>query len=115
MQAASQRDQLVLDGGGVFDDGHGWSSPRLVAGLAEDHVRCHCRRSDCRDRSPGRLPVQDPITPDETDLRLVHALQAAPRATWHEVGRTLGVDPVTAARRWQGLVEAGCARVTAYP
>ncbi|PSL57217.1 DNA-binding Lrp family transcriptional regulator [Saccharothrix carnea] len=59
--------------------------------------------------------AQDSFTPDETDLRLVHALQAAPRATWHEVGRSLGVDPVTAARRWQGLADAGFARVTAYP
>ncbi|NUT52975.1 MAG: Lrp/AsnC family transcriptional regulator [Saccharothrix sp.] len=59
--------------------------------------------------------MQDSIEPDETDLRLVHALQAAPRATWHEVGRSLGIDPVTAARRWQALSEAGLARVTAYP
>ncbi len=53
--------------------------------------------------------------PDEMDLRLVHALQAAPRATWHELGQSLGVDPATAARRWQALVDAGSARVTAYP
>ena len=59
--------------------------------------------------------MQDSFTPDETDLRLVHALQAAPRATWHEVGRSLGIDPVTAARRWQVLADAGLARVTAYP
>jgi DNA-binding Lrp family transcriptional regulator len=59
--------------------------------------------------------VQDSLTPDETDLKLVHALQTAPRATWHEVGRSLGIDPVTAARRWQGLADAGLARVTAYP
>ncbi|WP_367127989.1 Lrp/AsnC family transcriptional regulator [Saccharothrix sp. HUAS TT1] len=59
--------------------------------------------------------MQDSLTPDETDLKLVHALQAAPRATWHEVGRSLGIDPVTAARRWQALVDAGSARVTAYP
>nr|WP_133901891.1 Lrp/AsnC family transcriptional regulator [Actinophytocola oryzae] len=59
--------------------------------------------------------MQDSRTPDETDLRIVHALQTAPRATWHEVGRRLGVDPATAARRWQALVETGAARVTAYP
>ncbi|ONI82613.1 AsnC family transcriptional regulator [Saccharothrix sp. ALI-22-I] len=59
--------------------------------------------------------MQDSLTPDETDLRLVHALQAAPRATWHEVGRSLDIDPATAARRWQGLTDAGFARVTAYP
>ncbi|MEU4769399.1 Lrp/AsnC family transcriptional regulator [Actinosynnema sp. NPDC023794] len=59
--------------------------------------------------------MQDSFTPDETDLRLVHAMQAAPRATWHEVGRSLGIDPVTAARRWQVLSDTGFARVTAYP
>jgi len=59
--------------------------------------------------------VQDSFTPDETDLRLVHAMQAAPRATWHELGRALGIDPVTVARRWQVLADAGFARVTAYP
>lgn len=59
--------------------------------------------------------MQDALIPDETDLKLVHALQAAPRATWHELGRVLGVDSATAARRWQRLVEAGAARVTAYP
>jgi DNA-binding Lrp family transcriptional regulator len=59
--------------------------------------------------------MQDVLTPDEMDLQLVHTLQAAPRATWHEIGRSLGVDPATATRRWQGLVEAGSARVTAYP
>ncbi|HET6704881.1 Lrp/AsnC family transcriptional regulator [Amycolatopsis sp.] len=59
--------------------------------------------------------MPDVLMPAEMDLKLVHALQAAPRATWQEIGRSLGVDPGTAARRWQGLVEAGSARVTAYP
>lgn len=59
--------------------------------------------------------MRDVLTPDEVDLKLVHALQAAPRATWHEIGRVVGVDPATATRRWQGLVDAGSARVTAYP
>ncbi|ADJ47105.1 Lrp/AsnC family transcriptional regulator [Amycolatopsis mediterranei S699] len=59
--------------------------------------------------------MQDVLIPDETDLRLVQALQAAPRATWHEIGRLIGVDSVTATRRWQRLAEAGSARVTAYP
>jgi DNA-binding Lrp family transcriptional regulator len=59
--------------------------------------------------------VLETLIPDETDLKLVHALQAAPRATWHDIGRSLDIDPVTAARRWQGLVDAGVARVTAYP
>lgn len=52
---------------------------------------------------------------DETDAALVHALQIAPRAPWTLVGRALGVNPATAARRWQRLREAGIAWVTAYP
>jgi DNA-binding Lrp family transcriptional regulator len=41
----------------------------------------------------------------EIDLALVHALQIAPRAPWSAIARTLGVDPATAARRWDRLVE----------
>ena len=59
--------------------------------------------------------MRDVLIPDEIDLKLVHALQTAPRATWQELGQVLGVDPATATRRWQGLVDAGSARVTAYP
>ncbi|MFF0630508.1 AsnC family transcriptional regulator [Streptomyces sp. NPDC004296] len=51
---------------------------------------------------------------DETDLALVTALQSAPRAPWTLVGRALGISPVTAARRWARLREAGLAWVTAY-
>ncbi|AUA08042.1 AsnC family transcriptional regulator [Streptomyces sp. SID8382] len=51
---------------------------------------------------------------DETDLALVTALQTAPRASWALVGRALGISPVTAARRWERLVEARLAWVTAY-
>lgn len=40
----------------------------------------------------------------EVDLALVHALQVAPRAPWSAIGRTIGVDPATAARRWDRLV-----------
>lgn len=52
---------------------------------------------------------------DETDAALVHALQIAPRASWTLVGRVLDIHPVTAARRWQRLRDAGLAWVTAYP
>ncbi|MBC9227174.1 Lrp/AsnC family transcriptional regulator [Aeromicrobium senzhongii] len=45
-----------------------------------------------------------PELPD-IDLALVHALQVAPRAPWSAIARTLGVDPATAARRWDRLVE----------
>lgn len=41
----------------------------------------------------------------DTDLALVSALQVAPRAPWSAIGRAVGVDPVTAARRWTRLQE----------
>lgn len=61
--------------------------------------------------------MQDPCedTIDETDAALIHALQIAPRASWTVVGRVLDIHPVTAARRWQRLRDAGLAWVTAYP
>ena len=46
---------------------------------------------------------------------MVHALQIHPRAPWTLVGDVLGVNPVTAARRWHRLEDAGLAWVTAYP
>ncbi|MDT7798345.1 MAG: hypothetical protein QOI78_1778 [Actinomycetota bacterium] len=51
---------------------------------------------------------------DEQDLKLVDALQAAPRASWSTLGKALGLGAVTAARRWDGLVERGDAWLTAY-
>ena len=50
----------------------------------------------------------------EQDLKLVDALQAAPRASWSTLGKALGLGAVTAARRWDGLVERGDAWLTAY-
>ncbi|MFE6955763.1 Lrp/AsnC family transcriptional regulator [Streptomyces sp. NPDC057696] len=50
----------------------------------------------------------------ELDLALVDALQAAPRAPWSRIGRALGVDATTAARRWERLRANGLAWVTAY-
>ncbi|MET7845206.1 Lrp/AsnC family transcriptional regulator [Streptomyces sp. NPDC005356] len=52
---------------------------------------------------------------DELDRGIVHALQIQPRAPWTLVGEVLRVNPVTAARRWHRLEEAGLAWVTAYP
>ncbi|MCX4403223.1 MULTISPECIES: Lrp/AsnC family transcriptional regulator [unclassified Streptomyces] len=68
-----------------------------------------------RNAPPGG--VQEFATPglDELDRAVVHALQIRPRASWTLIGDVLGVDPVTAARRWQRLTEAGLAWVTAYP
>lgn len=54
------------------------------------------------------------VTVDELDLALVNALQLRPRAPWSLLGQTLGISPVTAARRWRRLSEAGIAWVTAY-
>ncbi|GAA2787039.1 Lrp/AsnC family transcriptional regulator [Saccharopolyspora taberi] len=51
----------------------------------------------------------------EDELALIHALQLSPRATWTELGRALGVDPVTAARRWDRLAERGEAWVSFSP
>ncbi|MFG3318570.1 Lrp/AsnC family transcriptional regulator [Streptomyces sp. NPDC048171] len=52
--------------------------------------------------------------PDELDLALVHALQINTRAPWSLVGRALGIDPVTAARRWDRLSRTGAAWVDGY-
>ena len=54
------------------------------------------------------------VAVDELDLALVNALQLRPRAPWSLLGQTLGISPVTAARRWRRLSEAGIAWVTAY-
>ncbi len=51
---------------------------------------------------------------DELDLRIINCLQIRPRATWSVLGRVLDVDPVTIARRWERLEEAGLAWVTCY-
>ncbi|MCD7053089.1 Lrp/AsnC family transcriptional regulator [Rhodococcus sp. BH2-1] len=60
-------------------------------------------------------PLQEFDGLDETDLSLINVLQFDPRASWSKVGAALGVDPVTAARRWSRLAEAGLAWVTAHP
>ncbi|MGW5128924.1 Lrp/AsnC family transcriptional regulator [Streptomyces sp. NPDC004069] len=54
--------------------------------------------------------MQDSVT--ELDLALVNALQVRPRAPWVELGKVLDVDPVTVARRWERLSDAGMAWVT---
>ncbi|MEV0603830.1 Lrp/AsnC family transcriptional regulator [Streptomyces sp. NPDC050315] len=52
---------------------------------------------------------------DELDLSLVNTLQIDPRAPWTRVARALGIDPVTAARRWERLAGSGAAWITAQP
>ncbi|MFF5965184.1 AsnC family transcriptional regulator [Streptomyces collinus] len=51
----------------------------------------------------------------EVDLELIHALQLQPRASWAELGRTLDVDAVTAARRFGRLADRGEAWVGVSP
>ena len=55
---------------------------------------------------------QHPTLLSEGDLELIDALQINPRADWVQVGAVLGVDPVTAGRRWQRLNDAGEAWAT---
>ncbi|MEU6878721.1 Lrp/AsnC family transcriptional regulator [Streptomyces sp. NPDC046712] len=68
--------------------------------------------------SYGLEPDSGTIDPErgfsELDLALIDALQAAPRAPWSRIGRALGVDPTTAARRWERLRAGGLAWITAY-
>lgn len=59
--------------------------------------------------------MSDSFTLSEVDRLLVDALQVAPRASWATIGDVLGIAPITAARRWQRLADAGVAWVTAAP
>ncbi|WP_375384056.1 Lrp/AsnC family transcriptional regulator [uncultured Microbacterium sp.] len=42
---------------------------------------------------------------DETNIALLEALRANPRAPWEAIGQAVGVDGVTARRRWNRIVE----------
>ncbi|WP_262698771.1 MULTISPECIES: Lrp/AsnC family transcriptional regulator [Streptomyces] len=85
------------------------NDPRRDAALRRDS-------RETRRNAPPRT-AQECASPelDELDRGIVHALQIHPRAPWTLVGEVLGVDPVTAARRWQRLEDAGLAWVTAHP
>lgn len=52
---------------------------------------------------------------DRDDRRLIAALQVRPRGSWTELGAALGLSPVTLARRWARLSEAGVAWLTVAP
>ncbi|WP_308311003.1 Lrp/AsnC family transcriptional regulator [Streptomyces sp. GbtcB6] len=56
-----------------------------------------------------------PALLSEDELALVNALQLSPRASWTELGRALGVDPVTVARRFHRLSAQGTAWVGFSP
>ncbi|OMI35911.1 Lrp/AsnC family transcriptional regulator [Streptomyces sparsogenes] len=62
----------------------------------------------------GRDEPQAPVVLDELDLMIVNALQLRPRAPWRLVGQALGIDAVTAARRWKRLSDSGAAWVDGY-
>jgi DNA-binding Lrp family transcriptional regulator len=49
---------------------------------------------------------------DEVDLELVDALQINPRASWTALAEVLELAPITLARRWQRLTDAGAAWIT---
>lgn len=51
---------------------------------------------------------------NEEDLQLVNALQIAPRISWSDAGRILGVHPTTLAARWERLKDSGAAWSTAH-
>ncbi len=52
---------------------------------------------------------------DEVELRIINAVQYAPRASWSRLGSALGLDAVTVARRWERLTAAGRAWSTVSP
>ncbi|MBW8819020.1 MAG: Lrp/AsnC family transcriptional regulator [Streptomyces sp.] len=68
-----------------------------------------------RNAPPGGAQDFAALGLDELDRAVVHALQIRPRAPWTLVGEVLAVNPVTAARRWHRMENAGLAWVTAYP
>ncbi|MFC5931268.1 AsnC family transcriptional regulator [Cryobacterium melibiosiphilum] len=49
---------------------------------------------------------------DELDRQVIHALQIWPRAPWTFIGEVLGVDPMTASRRWQVMEDNGSAWIS---
>ncbi|WP_348789890.1 Lrp/AsnC ligand binding domain-containing protein [Leifsonia sp. NPDC080035] len=57
--------------------------------------------------------MQDSALTD-LDLRLIHAVQIAPRAPWTTLAPIVGADAVTLARRWNRLRDDGIVYVTGY-
>ena len=52
---------------------------------------------------------------DEIDLRIINALQLAPRSKWLSLAGPLELDAATLARRWNRLSESSLAWVTVTP
>jgi DNA-binding Lrp family transcriptional regulator len=62
-------------------------------------------------------PAEEPSSahdyrPDRVDLRLLHALQIEPRASWADLAPVVGADAANLSRRWRRLSEQGIAWVT---
>jgi DNA-binding Lrp family transcriptional regulator len=58
--------------------------------------------------------MNDSVKLDETDLKIVAALQANPRASWSRISGALGIDALTVQRRWTRLESAGAGWLGCY-
>src|ERR1044071_8497969 len=92
----------------------------LLSSLVHSQMQVSCGYAEiarlCAPMHPGHgVHMRDWAAPDELDLALVAALQAAPRADWQRVGQVLGVAGSTAARRWGRLTESGLAWLACHP
>ncbi|WP_415947966.1 Lrp/AsnC family transcriptional regulator [Streptomyces sp. KLOTTS4A1] len=83
-------------------------------GKSQENFTEALRAPDSRTDAPPQAPRPAGLGFGEEDLALIDALQSAPRAPWARIGRALGIDATTAARRWERLRAAGLAWVTAY-
>jgi DNA-binding Lrp family transcriptional regulator len=70
--------------------------------------RCLCDRN--RRRRATIVAVGDGV--DELDVAILDALHINPQVSFEELGKTLDVSAVTAARRWRRLVSTGRAWVS---
>ncbi|RPE42321.1 DNA-binding Lrp family transcriptional regulator [Streptomyces sp. Ag109_O5-1] len=71
-------------------------------------------RAETQENDARRALLPESRAFSELDLALVDALQTAPRAPWTRIGRALGVDATTVARRWERLRDSGLAWITGY-
>jgi DNA-binding Lrp family transcriptional regulator len=62
-----------------------------------------------------RAAMREPGELDDVDLRIVAALQVAPRADWQRIGQAVEVSASTAARRWARMTGAGLAWISCHP
>lgn len=60
-----------------------------------------------------RLPYEN-ATRDALDVKIVHCLQVAPRASFAVIGSVLAVSEQTVARRYRRLLSSGAARVIGF-